>query len=182
MKKHEPFKIPIWEFDQLGIDNDLLTTYCLEFEAENPSITKSNQGGYQSPNLLLSNMEICTLVTDIEWKLREIQETPLVVSNIWFNINRYKDTNLPHVHPMSHYSGVYYVKTSKDCGNINLEHPALDLLYHYPNGGKGALFIGEALEKRLYIFPSWLKHYVSPNLNKDQESISISFNTTNGGG
>ena len=112
MKKHEPFKIPIWEFDQLGIDNDLLTTYCLEFEAENPSITKSNQGGYQSPNLLLSNMEICTLVTDIEWKLREIQETPLVVSNIWFNINRYKDTNLPHVHPMSHYSGVYYVKTS----------------------------------------------------------------------
>ena len=182
MKKHEPFKIPIWEFDQLGIDNDLLTTYCLEFEAENPTITKSNQGGYQSPNLLLSNMEICTLVTDIEWKLREIQETPLVVSNIWFNINRYKDTNLPHVHPMSHYSGVYYVKTSKDCGNINLEHPALDLLHHYPNGGKGALFIGEALEKRLYIFPSWLKHYVSPNLNKDQERISISFNTTNGGG
>ena len=47
MKKHEPFKIPIWEFDQLGIDNDLLTTYCLEFEAENPSVTKSNQGGYQ---------------------------------------------------------------------------------------------------------------------------------------
>ena len=181
MKKHEPFKIPIWEFE-LDIDNDILKDYCLQFSKETPSVTKSNQGGYQSPNLLLDQIEICTLVSDVEWKLREIQETPLVVSNIWFNINRYKDTNLPHVHPMSHYSGVYYVRTPKDCGNIYLEHPALDLLYHYPNGGKDALFIGEALEKRLYIFPSWLKHYVSPNLNKDQERISISFNTTNGGG
>ena len=187
MKKHEPFKIPIWEFD-LDIDNDILNDYCLQFSKETPSVTKSNQGGYQSPNLLLNQLEICTLVSDIEWKLREIQETPcykiinLVISNIWFNVNRYGNSNLPHLHPMSHYSGVYYVRTPENCGNIYLEHPALDLLYHYPNGGKDALFIGEALEKRLYIFPSWLKHYVSPNLNKDQERISISFNTTNGGG
>ena len=82
---------------------------------------------------------------------------------------------------MSYYSGVYYVRTSKDCGEIILEHPALDLLHHYPNGGKDALCWMKAIEKRLYIFPSWLKHYVSPNLNKDQERISISFNTTNGG-
>ena len=175
------FQLNIWNVN-LSLDLDQIKKEINTIVKLDKGRVISNQGGYQSPNLLLSNMEICTLVTDIEWKLREIQETPLVVSNIWFNINRYKDTNLPHVHPMSHYSGVYYVKTSKDCGNINLEHPALDLLHHYPNGGKGALFIGEALEKRLYIFPSWLKHYVSPNLNKDQERISISFNTTNGGG
>ena len=183
MKSYEPFKIPIWEFEQLDIDNDILTAYCLEYEKNNPSAEKSNQGGYQSPNLLLNQLEICTLVSEIEWKLREIQETPLVISNIWFNVNRYGNSNLPHLHPMSHYSGVYYVKApNKLCGNIHLEHPALDLLYHYPNGGKDALFIGEAKEKTLYIFPSWLKHYVSPNLNEDQERISISFNTTNGGG
>ena len=182
MKKHEPFKIPIWEFE-LDIDNDILNDYCLQFSKETSTVIKSNQGGYQSPTRIPNlHPPFCTLVSDVEWKLREIQETPLVVSNIWFNINRYKDTNLPHLHPMSHYSGVYYVKTPRDCGNICLEHPALDLLYHYPNGGKDALFIGEAKEKRLYIFPSWLKHYVSPNLNKDQERISISFNTTNGGG
>ena len=33
MKKHEPFKIPIWEFD-LDIDNDLLNDYCLQFSKE----------------------------------------------------------------------------------------------------------------------------------------------------
>ena len=182
MKKVSPFPIHIWEFE-LDINNDILEEYCLEFSKENPSVTKSNQGGYQSPNLLLDWIEISRLVSDIEWRLREIQEeTPLVVSNIWFNINRYKDTNLPHVHPMSYYSGVYYVKTPKDCGEIILEHPALPLLHHYPNGGKDALCWMKAKEKVLYIFPSWLQHYVSPNLNKDQERISLSFNTTNGGG
>ena len=181
MIKHEPFKILIWEFE-LDIDNDILEEYCLQFSKETPSVTRSNLGGYQSPKLPLDQLEICTLVSDIEWRLREIQETPLVVSDIWFNINKYKDANFPHVHPMSPYSGVYYVKTPKDCGNINLEHPALDLLYHYPNGADEGLYWLGAKEKRLYIFPSWLKHYVSPNLNKDQERISISFNTTNGGG
>ncbi len=52
MKKHEPFKIPIWEFE-LDIDNDILKDYCLQFSKETPSVTKSNQVGYQSPNLLL---------------------------------------------------------------------------------------------------------------------------------
>ena len=133
MIKHEPFKIPIWEFE-LDIDNDILDKYCLQFSKEIPSVTKSNLGGYQSSKLPLDQLEICTLISDIEWRLREIQRIPLVVSDIWFNINRYRDANFPHVHPMSQYSGVYYVKTPRDCGNICLEHPALDLLYHYPNG------------------------------------------------
>ena len=180
MIKHEPFKIPIWEFE-LDIDNDILDKYCLQFSKEIPSVTKSNLGGYQSSKLPLDQLEICTLISDIEWRLREIQRIPLVVSDIWFNINRYRDANFPHVHPMSQYSGVYYVKTPRDCGNICLEHPALDLLYHYPNGANEGLYWLEAKEKRLYIFPSWLKHYVYPNLNKDLERISISFNTTNGG-
>ena len=40
MKKHELFKIPIWEFD-LDIDNDILNDYCLQFSKETPSVTKS---------------------------------------------------------------------------------------------------------------------------------------------
>ena len=179
MKSHEPFKIPIWEFE-LDIDNGSLVEYCLEFEKNTPCVDKSNQGGYQSPNLSFDNLEISMLISDIEWKLREAQINPLVVSNLWFNINRYKDSNLPHLHPHSMYSGVYYVKTPKDCGVLKLEHPALDLLYHYPNGCDGAHFIMEAKEKMLYIFPSWIKHYVSPNNNNTEERISISFNSSAG--
>ena len=31
-------------------------------------------------------------------------------------------------------------------------------------------------ENNLYLFPSWLKHRVEPNLNKNENRISISFN------
>ena len=53
MIKHEPFKIPIWEFE-LDIDNDILDKYCLQFSKEIPSVTKSNLGGYQSSKLPLN--------------------------------------------------------------------------------------------------------------------------------
>ena len=33
-----------------------------------------------------------------------------------------------------------------------------------------------SIENGLYLFPSWLKHYVKPNMNKKEERISISFN------
>ena len=33
-----------------------------------------------------------------------------------------------------------------------------------------------AIENTLYLFPSWLMHYVESNMNKTEERISISFN------
>ena len=33
-----------------------------------------------------------------------------------------------------------------------------------------------SIENYLYLFPSWLSHWVEPNLNKKEERISISFN------
>ena len=32
-------------------------------------------------------------------------------------------------------------------------------------------------ENVIYLFPAWLKHSVQPNLNKNEERISFSFNT-----
>ena len=121
------------------------------------------------------------MIQAIEWTLREnvdilIYPPPLSVVNIWCNINYYKDTNAVHLHPHSVYSGVYYVQTPEDCGRICFQHPALDLLYHYPTKGKDTLFIGGAVERFVFIFPSWLKHYVQPNMNIDEKRISISFN------
>ena len=36
-----------------------------------------------------------------------------------------------------------------------------------------------AVEGVLYLFPSWLMHLVRPNMNKDEERISFSFNLDN---
>jgi len=180
MNVHEPFIIPILQ-TEFNIDNKVIKKFCLETEQNISGVSKSNVGGYQSPDLRLDTPELTELIQAIEWSLREhvdllIYPLPLTVVNMWCNINYYKDTNTVHLHPHSVYAGVYYVQTPKDCGKLCIQHPALDLLYHYPTEGKDALFTGEAKEGTVYLFPSWLKHYVEPNLNIDEKRISISFN------
>jgi len=177
---YDPFPIPIIE-DEINIDNKILKEFCLEQEKNVPSSVRSNVGGYQSPELSLDAPELFELIKAIEWSLRTWEEyliypPPLVIANVWCNINYYKDSNFVHLHPHSVYSGVYYIQTPKDCGNISFEHPALDLLYHYKTGGHDALFKGVSKEGRIFLFPSWLKHFVAPNMNIDQQRISISFN------
>ena len=41
------------------------------------------------------------------------------MGNMWANINPPGGYNMPHIHPNSHFSGVYYIKAPKDSGNIS---------------------------------------------------------------
>ena len=175
-KLHEIFKIPIFETN-LELDTEEIKLFCKEYQQNHESAMKSNNGGYQSHNLSLETPALQSLIHEIE--LIKTPESPQIVFNIWFNVNRYKDNNSSHFHPFSVYSGVYYVETPENCGSIKFEHPALDLLYYY-NKGKAGLYSLPAIENTLYIFPSWLKHFVQANENKEEERISISFNTSNG--
>ena len=108
------------------------------------------------------------------------------------NTNSYKDSNRVHNHPGSAISGVYYVKAPSSAGEIVFPHPAVDELGFYYNSFQalpGDVNASEeynqyntstvkapAIENTLYLFPSWLKHYVESNMNKTEERISISFN------
>ena len=119
---YEPFPIPIIQ-TIFNIDNEILKEYCLEQEQKTSGVVKSNVGGYQSPDLHLEAPELTELVQAIEWTFREytadiIYPPPLSVTNMWCNVNYYKDINAPHLHPHSVYSGAYYVQTPKDCGKI----------------------------------------------------------------
>jgi uncharacterized protein (TIGR02466 family) len=42
---------------------------------------------------------------------------------MWANINPPGGFNRTHIHPNSLWSGVYYVKTPKNCGHLKLEDP-----------------------------------------------------------
>jgi uncharacterized protein (TIGR02466 family) len=81
-------------------------------------------------------------------------------------------------------SGVFYVKCPPNCGNIVFNHPTektqqydwagnkFETLGKYSYGNIN----GQSIENRLYMFPSWLEHYVTPNMNKNEKRISIAFN------
>ena len=183
------FKTPIYT-TALDIDNKSLSKYCISYSKKNKGRILSNEGGYQSEDLILLNHKILNpLVSGIlEHSSIYCSEINLKCSNkidnIWFNINGYKDSNLLHSHPHSLISGVYYLQTPKDCGNIQFHHPGSESFQNYWMENVGSEYntynSGEwwlqSIVGVMYLFPSWLKHYVRPNLNKKEKRISISFN------
>ena len=82
------------------------------------------------------------------------------------------------------FSGVFYVKCPEDCGNIVLHHPT-ESTHQYDWHGNNfekldrysyGIINPKSIENKMYIFPSWLQHDVTPNLNKTEKRISVAFN------
>ena len=80
-------------------------------------------------------------------------------------------------------SGVYYLKAPKNCGNLVFRHPSPCIEYDWSKNKltenieyNSGLYNFVPKEGQLLLFPSWLEHFVRPNLNKTQERISIAFN------
>ena len=105
-----------------------------------------------------------------------------VLGNMWANVNPPGGYNRPHMHPNSLWSGVYYIKTPENCGELKIEDPksvglmmspkrraknlpeyALREVHYTPVSGK------------LIMFPSYLNHCVDINKSNDIR-ISVSFN------
>lgn len=181
------FKVPIYKV-KLDLDVEKLQSFCSEHRNKDIGRLKSNIGGYHSNDLSLDEVSLQPLIEKIETHSskfsKEFLGTEQVLDNMWININSYKDTNRPHNHPHCDISGVYYIKTPKNCGNIVFEHPALDVLTYYfkdkpkeSNAYNAVTWWMPSEVNTLYLFPSWLNHCVEANENKTEERISISFNT-----
>ena len=182
------FKVPIYEV-QLDLDIKKLQSFCNEYQHKDTGRVSSNVGGYQSNDLPLNDVSLHPLIQEIKKHSSKFAKEFLinneqVLSNMWMNSNLYKDTNRPHSHPGADISGAYYVKTPDECGGIVFENPMKDVFSYYfkylenPNEYNSTFMCKPVAENTLYLFPGWLNHFVDPNLNKTEERISISFNTT----
>ena len=187
------FKVGIYQV-QLDIDNQKLYDFCKNHQTHDEGRVISNVGGYQSNFLNFQDKLLQPLSKEIEKHSTKYLKDVLKghwsqsLSDMWININNYKDTNLVHNHPGSEISGVYYVKVPQNSGCIVFRHPASSELNHYYYN---TMNLGErewdsytashwempVTERVLYLFPSWLNHYVSPSHNKTEERISLAFNT-----
>ena len=104
------------------------------------------------------------------------------LANCWFNINRYKDINTSHHHLPSIISGVFYLKTPKNCGKLFFENPCTSMDASWVNCKNNfteytsSRMTVDVQENDLLIFPAWLLHGVGPNLNKKDNRISIASN------
>ena len=194
------FPTEIWVSELNNIDNEELVELLLKREQEESTVKTdlryavSSVGGWQSePDLHnTENTQLQNLLKSIGEVTDEIKKDNRYGKNVrakciamWANVNRYKDYHKMHVHPHCNYSGVYYVKTPENCGTINFIDPrkerrmltdgALwDTVEDLLAGDKSGIHITPK-EGGLIIFPSFLEHYVEPNLTHEPR-ISISFN------
>ena len=184
MKINEIFRMPVYE-TQLGLDVEKMKQYCLLHQIDNDSRTLSNVGGYQSDNLTGEYPDLNDLFISLNEHAnkfsKQLQLGKSVLDNVWININGYKDYNRPHIHGQCLLSGVYYVATPENCGDIQFEHPSPYLKIEWKdnyakNEYNSAIWQMPSKADTLYLFPSWLTHCVEPNLNKKEPRISISFN------
>jgi uncharacterized protein (TIGR02466 family) len=179
------FKVPIYN-THLNINNHKLETYCLDLSKRDSGRELSNSGGWQSTNLQQDSRldelisEISTHSNIFFQELGLKMEAGLI--NIWVNINKYRDYNHQHIHPNSKISGVYYVTTPENSGDLLLFHPAYDLMgYDWICEKSSSEYVIPSKNVKvksgvLILFPSWLKHSVESNMNLTKKRISISFN------
>jgi uncharacterized protein (TIGR02466 family) len=91
------------------------------------------------------------------------------------------------MHPNSLWSGVYYIKAPKNCGDLKIDdpraaasmcRPRMRERYNPPETAPTRLWRETHYKPkagRLIMFPSWLVHCVDPNDSNDIR-ISVSFN------
>jgi uncharacterized protein (TIGR02466 family) len=151
--------------------------------------SRSNQGGYQSSDLTFTSPLLKEMQNLITKEVNSFSENyfkfkSLKLSNIWLNINGYKDYNLEHVHADSKISGVFYIKTPKNCGSLTFINSSIrkhfidedKIIDNNLNNYNSLTWFFPPEENKLVLFPSWTLHRVEPNLNLKEKRISFSFN------
>ena len=118
--------------------------------------------------------------------LEDIEGVDTDISNLritqsWLNKTEPQEGHHPHHHPNSYLSGVLYIKclpndnivfSNRMHGFAGLEFPKKKI-----TGWCDRNLTQNVKEGDLLLFPSWTIHYVNYNMTKDQERISLSFNT-----
>jgi uncharacterized protein (TIGR02466 family) len=183
------FKIPIY-VEKLSLNNDDIKNYCYSLKDNDiEGRVISNVGGWQSKDLEGIHLPLNDLFKEIinhsSLFMKEIQlknYDNIKIDNIWININGFKDSNNMHTHPNTLISGVYYVNSFENAGNLNFNRDAI-MTYDWNkrtietlNEYNSYSFFVKPVIGNLILFPSWLSHSVSPNQSQTQERISISFN------
>lgn len=169
------------------IDLDLEDSCYKIIRQEN---TRRNDSITQSSFLELSDKTFTPLISKVTDKFNILHKdlglsdsVSQIVSEYWININLNDKISFPHSHPNRVFSAVYYVKAETNCGDLVFMNPnkvtcqniSDDCIkeYNFYNATHWKITPQKNL---LIIFPSWLEHYVQPNLS-GTDRISIAFNS-----
>ena len=186
MIKEQFFPTTIYGKD-VKLDNRLFEHEIKEWSKRDPGVKKTNRNGWHSTTEM-HKIPIFKPLVDELFKMQfevfkeEWLDKEPVLGNMWANINPPGGYNAPHTHPNSLFSGVYYVKTPKNCGKLSCYDPRPGVQQCMPKRIKGTppkhLWRETQLDAReglIIMFPAWLWHAVELNESNDIR-ISVCFN------
>jgi hypothetical protein len=126
----------------------------------------SNIGGYQSHDITFGYSDLIEYIK----KALSTFELEMVFRNMWINVNKGTDYNLPHVHELNGVSAVYYHKMCCDKAPIIFQDVMPEVRqWKYEVTPK---------EGEILLFDSFIPHSVRGCGNPDHQRISIAFNFT----
>ena len=179
-----PTQIYIKDFN---IDNKKLEQDIINWSKEDIGLQKTNVNGWHSTSDMHKKEEYKPLIHELflmqfDIFKEECLDSEPFLGNMWANINPPGAFNKPHIHPNSLWSGVYYVKTQENCGNLIIEDPKIISLMTVSKKTNETVpkhlwkeVNFEPVQGRCIMFPSWLSHAVEVNKSNDAR-ISVSFN------
>ena len=171
----------------LQLDNNTLAQHIIQWSQQDQGVKKTNMNGWHSTTYMHTKPEYKVLVDELYQMQHEIFQEEWLdrrpkLGNMWANINYSGGYNRPHVHPNCLFSGVYYVKTQPQCGEliVNDPRPGIQTIMPTRKSGQPPKHLWreahiEPTQGRLIMFPAWLWHCVEPNQSNDMR-ISVSFN------
>ena len=190
MQRENWFVTPIW-YDHTEFDFGAAARKCLQLRETNfPNRVLSNNGGWQSRDINLSEYDELSIVENIlNQKISEMSmdidpNLVLQLGNVWININEPGNSNAVHLHPVSAFSGTIYISVQENSGKIVFYNDTT-LQKHYPFiCDTSPLFFKQVFytpkNGMIVMFPSWISHEVERNMSNTHR-ISISFNTQHPG-
>ena len=164
-----------------------------EWYKKDKGLQKTNRGGWHSSVDMQTREEYKPLVNELLCMQNGICKeegytSQTMLGNMWANINFQGCYNKDHIHPNSHWSGVYYIQTPEDCGHLHIEDPRAGSNMMMPkqlpkNKIPQRLWTDanfQAIAGRMIMFPAFLNHGVEVNNTKEEGEqgwrISVSFN------
>ena len=175
------------ECDDFNSIKKELIDWVYSHQEKTESVNKSNQGGWQSPDLDLEDKTFKKFVQYIKSHIDTslfYHKVSYEFDNAWININKKGDSNSFHAHPGADLSGVLWIKTPDDCGNLSFLSPnnyteykiisvVSEEIKEQTNYYDAYQF--EAMEGCMILFPSHLYHSVEVS-QSNEDRISIAFN------
>ena len=179
-----PTCIHIFEIKDFESVKDELIQHVYKERDNNPEgRIISNRGGWQS-KCFTNDDKIFSIIGEIICELSVLNDGTNFNMECWFNINKKGSYNNKHVHPNSDLSGVLWLKTPMNCGNIVFGSPHNFSSYteiksytqeFKDDTGCTCSYFFNPIEGKMLIFPSSLEHEVEQN-KSNEDRISVSFN------